>query len=110
VFRGVAVDGYRINVECDEQFLRVRGRNNAARVALTGEAHGDGVVVIPRSAIRGVKFKAASLLVKGRLSVVTTDGHKYRMHFRRKQKGVFLRLARELNGLYGSVFTIPPQR
>jgi|BarGraNGADG00212_1021973.scaffolds.fasta_scaffold14797_3 hypothetical protein len=92
------MDGYRIDVECDEQSLRVRAKNNAARVALTGEAHGDGAVVIPQSMIADAKFKAASMFVKGKLSVRTTDGHKYRMHFRKKQQGDFERLTRELNG------------
>ena len=92
------MDGYRIDVECDEQSLRVRAKNNAARVALTGEAHGDGAVVIPRSMIADAKFKAASMFVKGKLSVRTTDGHKYRMHFRKKQQGDFERLTRELDG------------
>jgi len=92
------MDGYRIDVECDEQSLRVRAKNNAARVALTGEAHGDGAVVIPRSMIADAKFKAASMFVTGKLSVRTTDGHKYRMHFRKKQQGDFERLTRELDG------------
>ena len=92
------MDGYRIDVECDEQSLRVRAKNNAARVALTGEDHGDGALVIPRSTIFGVKFKAASMLIKGRLSVTTTDGHKYRMHLRKKQQGDCERLGEELDG------------
>src|SRR5665648_412276 len=87
-----------INVECDEQNLRVRVRKKTARFALTSEAHGDGDVVIPRSTIEGMKFKAASMLVNGKLVVTTTDGHKYRMHFRKKQQGDFEQLARELSG------------
>jgi len=55
-------------------------------------------VVIPQSMIADAKFKAASMFVKGKLSVRTTDGHKYRMHFRKKQQGDFERLTRELNG------------
>jgi len=88
------MDGYMINVECDEQTLRVRVKKKTARFALTGDAHGDGDVVIPRSTIEGVKFKAASMFVKGKLSVRTTDGHKYQMHFRKKQQGDFERLTR----------------
>lgn len=91
------MDGYRIDVECDEQSLRVRAKNNAARVALTSTDHGDGALVIPRATIFGVKFKAASMFVKGKLSVGTTDGHKYRMYFRKRQQGGFERLARQLN-------------
>jgi len=91
------MDGYRIDVECDEQSLRVRAKNNAARVALTGEAHGDGAVVIPRSMIADAKFKAASMFVRGKLSVRTTDRHKYRMYFRKRQQGDFERLAQQLD-------------
>ena len=94
------MDGYRIYVECDEQNLRVRGKNKAARVAITGEALGDGDVVIPQSTITGVKFKPASVLIKGRLSVTTTDGHKYRMHFRKRRQGDFKRLEEELDGAF----------
>jgi len=89
------MDGYRIDVECDEQSLRVRAKNNAARAALTGKAHGDGALVIPQSTIVDVKFKAARMFVKGKLSVRTTDGHKYRMHFRKRQQGDFERLAQQ---------------
>jgi hypothetical protein len=91
------MDGYRIHVECDEQSLRVRAKNNAASLALTGKAHGDGALVIPRSTIFGVKFKAARMFVKGKLSVGTTDGHKYRMYFRKRQQGDFERLAQQLD-------------
>jgi hypothetical protein len=91
------MDGYRIHVECDEQSLRVRAKNNAARLALTGKAHGDGALVIPRSTIFGVKFKAARMFVKGKLSVGTTHGHKYRMYFRKRQQGDFERLAQKLD-------------
>jgi hypothetical protein len=96
-WRDVAIDGYRIDVECDEQSLRVRAKNNAARAALTGKAHGDGALVIPQSTIVDVKFKAARMFVKGKLSVRTTDGHKYRMHFRKRQQGDFERLAQQLD-------------
>ena len=91
------MDGYRIHVECDEQSLRVRAKNNAARVALTGKANGDGALVIPRSTIFGVKFKAAGMFVKGKLSVGTTEGHKYRMYFRKRQQSDFERLAQQLD-------------
>jgi hypothetical protein len=107
------MDGYRIDVEFDEQSLRVRAKNNAAGVALTGKAHGDGALVIPRSRIFGVKFKAASMFVKGKLSVGTTDGHKYRMYFRKRQQGDFERLAQQLDAaLWQRFFTTRqlPQR
>ena len=99
------MDGYRIDIECDDQSLRVRSKNNAARVALTGKNHGDGALVIPRSAIFGVKFKAASMFAKGKLSVSTKDGHKYRMYCHRRQQPDFERLAQQLNADLWQRFT-----
>lgn len=90
------MDGYMIDVECDEEILRVRGKNKAARVALAGEAHSEGDVVIPRSTIATVTFKGASMLVNGNLIVTTTDGKKCQMHFRKKQQADFRSLAQEL--------------
>ena len=57
------MDGYMIDVSRDEQTLSVRGKNKAAKIALAGEAHGDGDVVIPRFTIAGVRFKGANMLV-----------------------------------------------
>lgn len=90
------MDGYMIDVQCDAQTLRVRGKNKLARVALAGEAHGDGDVVIPRADIASVKFKGANMMVNGNLIVTTTAGARYQMHFRRKQMADFEALAREL--------------
>jgi hypothetical protein len=92
------MDGYMIDVACDEQTLSVGGKNKAARIALAGEAHGDGDVVIPRFTIAGVRFKGANMLVNGNLIVTTTDGRKYQLHFRRKQQADFKGLAEELAG------------
>ena len=90
------MDGYMIDVQCDEQTLRVHGKNRAARVALAGEGHGDGDVVIPRSSIASVKFKGASMLVNGNLIVTTSDGRRFQLHFRKKQGADFEALARTL--------------
>ena len=89
-----------IDVECDAQNLRVRGKNWASRAALAGDAHGKGDVVISRSAIAGSTFKAAGMLINGNLVVTTTDGHIYQMHFRKKQQDDFQRLAKELAGAH----------
>jgi hypothetical protein len=91
-----SVDGYLIGVEYDEQTLRVHGKNKVAQIALAGAAYNAGDVVILRPAIAGVRFKAASPLVNGKLVVTTTDGHVYQLHFRRKQQADFERLANEL--------------
>lgn len=98
IIEGEPMDGYMIDVACDEQTLSVRGKNKAARIALAGEAHGDGDVVIPRFTIAGVRFKGANMLVNGNLIVTTTDGRKYQLHFRRKQQADFKGLAEELAG------------
>jgi hypothetical protein len=93
------MDGYMIDVQCDAQTLRVRGKNKPARVALAGEAHGDGDVVILRDQIASVKFKRASMMVNGNLIVTTTGGDRYQLHFRKKQSADFEALARELGAL-----------
>ena len=106
------MDGYMIDVQCDEQILRVHAKNSAARFAMTGakaeaivgddgKAHiqttrGAEDVVIPRSAIADVMFKGASMMVNGNLIVTTVDGHKYQLHFRRKQQAGFRELAQQL--------------
>ncbi len=105
------MDGYMIDVQCDEQTLRVHPKNKAARGALTGwdvtlvtdddKNHvqtraGATDVEIPRSDIASVTFKNANPLVNGNLTVTTTDGKKYILHFRRKQRADFERLAHEL--------------
>ena len=76
--------------------LVVHGKNKAARVALAGEGHGDGDVVIPRYEIDHVTFKDANALVNGNLTVHTTGGRKYQLHFRRKQRDDFRELAKQL--------------
>jgi len=90
------MDGYMIDVQCDDEILRIRGKNKAARIALAGEAHGDGDVVIARSTIADVMFKGASMLVNGNLIVTTIEGRKYQMHFRKKQQADFKDLAEQL--------------
>jgi len=104
------MDGYMIDVQCDEQTVRVHAKNKAARGALTGwdvtltgddESHvqvraGATDVEIPRSEIAGVTFKKANPLVNGNLIITTNEGKKYQLHFRRKQQTDFERLANEL--------------
>jgi hypothetical protein len=108
------MDGYMIDVQCDQQNLRVHAKDTAARGALTGwdvtlVSDDDGKnrvqtrtgatdVVILRSDIAGVTLKKANPLVNGNLIITTTEGKKYQLHFRRKQRGDFERLAQELGG------------
>jgi hypothetical protein len=109
------MDGYMIEVQYDEQILRVHAKTKAARMALTGAsatvtANEDGSphmnlyirgaddVEIPRAAITGVTFKGANMLVNGNLVVTTADG-KYQLHFRKKQQAGFEALAHELGAV-----------
>lgn len=90
------MDGYMIDVQCDADTLRVKGKNKTAQMALAGKAWDEGDVVIPRSSIATVTFKGASMMVNGNLIVTTTNGGKYQMHFRKKQQGDFRDLAQQL--------------
>jgi len=108
----VMMDGYMIDVQCDEEMLRVHAKSSAARFALTGAkteavmgddgkvhvqtTRGSEDVVIPRANIVDVMFKGANPLVNGNLIVTTVDGKKYQLHFRRKQQDDFRALAKQL--------------
>ena len=85
-----------IEGSCDHEALVVRGKNKAARVALAGEAHADGDVVIPRTTIAAVDTKEPSALVNGKVVVTTSAGQKVQMHFRKKQKDDWAALAQAL--------------
>jgi hypothetical protein len=109
------VDGYMIDVQYDEQTLRVHAKNSAARFALTGAKSeavmgdddryhvqtraGETDIEIPRANIAGATFKGANMMVNGNLIVTTTDGGKFQLHFRKKQQAGFETLARELGAV-----------
>lgn len=92
----MTIQGYMIDVDYDGTVLRVHGKNKPARVALAGEAHGDGDVVVPRERIASVDLKDASMMVNGNLRITTVDGRKYQLHFRKKQAEGFRALADQL--------------
>ena len=103
--------GRMIDVQCDEQTLRVYPRTKAARCALAGgetravtgdggrtrpEPHmGASDVMVPRASIAGVTLTRASMFGNGRI-VVTTDDGSFRLNFRRSQQSAFETLALEL--------------
>lgn len=89
--------GYMIDVTLTDDALTVEGTTRAARVALRGEQRGDGPLVIPRAAIASVEHKRANAVVNGRVTVRTTAGEKYHLHFRKKSQEDFERLADALN-------------
>jgi hypothetical protein len=100
-----------IDVQCDEQTLRVYPRTKAARFALTGAETraatgvggrtrletpmGASDVVFPRASIAGVTFTRASMFGNGRIVVTTADGS-FRLNFHRSQQAAFETLAIEL--------------
>ena len=103
--------GRMIDVQCDEQTLRVYPRTKAARCALTGaetravtgdggrtrpETHmGASDVMVPRASIAGVTLTRASMFGNGQI-VVTTDDGSFRLNFHRSQQSAFETLALEL--------------
>lgn len=89
-----------VEAEWDGVALRARGSNRASRVALAGEDHDGGDVVVPAGDIASVRFKGASLLANGSLTVTTVAGRKYQLHFRRKQQDGFEELASALQSLH----------
>lgn len=109
------MDGYMIDVQYDTETLRVHAKNKAARFALTGAETkivtsddnttslqtrlGDNDIEIPRSTIATATFKGASMMTNGNLVVVTTEGTKYQLHFRKKQQAGFETLAKELGAI-----------
>lgn len=93
------ISGYMVEADWDGATLRVRGTNKAAHVALRGQDHTDGDVVLTREQVAGATYKGANALVNGNLTVTATDGRRYVLHFRRKQTPQFEALARDLGAL-----------
>ena len=89
--------GYMIEVTLTDDALTVEGTTKPTRIALRGQQHGDGPVVIPRADIASVGHKRANALVNGKVVVKTVGGEKYDLHFRRKSQDEFEQLAAALN-------------
>lgn len=89
--------GYMIEVTLDDDALTIEGTTKPARIALRGQQHGDGPVVVPRADIASVDHKRANALVNGKVVVKTNAGEKYELHFRRKSQDEFEQLAAALN-------------
>jgi hypothetical protein len=94
----IHAEGYMVEADWDGATLVARGTNKMGRVALAGEGHADGDVVLPRESIADVTFKKASRMVNGNLTVRTVDGRKYQLHFRRKTADQFDALHAALTG------------
>ena len=94
---GMNARGYMIEVTLDDEALRVEGTTKPARIALRGEDHGSGPLVIPRAQIASVEHKRANALVNGAVTVKTTEGSQYVLHFRKKSQDEFAALAAALS-------------
>lgn len=88
--------GYQIKIRWDGQTLRVRGLSKMARMALLGKEHGDGDLWLQRDQIAEASYKAPGLFTNGRVTIRDAGGRRYVLHFRRKQRAHFERLASEL--------------
>ena len=94
---GPVITGYGCEVSFDGHVLHARGRNKAARLAMSGEGWPDGATLL-REQIESWDLKHAGHLTNGRLKLKTSDGHELTLHFLRKQQAAFERLVAELNG------------
>lgn len=87
-----------VEAEWDGDVLTVRGTTRAGRVALLGEDHAAGEVVIPAGRISSVRLKEPALFgaVNGNLIVTTVEGRRFQLHYRRKSAEEFRALAESL--------------
>ena len=76
------IDGYGCHVQYDEHtgVLRARGTNKAAQIALRGQQHAEGELVLPVSDLATVQLRPATRMVNGRLDLHAADGSRYRLH------------------------------
>lgn len=92
----LTAQGYGVTASYDGQALTMEGTNKAARMALAGQHHAAGPVVVDREAISEVTWKPAGRLTNGNLQVFTQDGGRYQLHFLRKHTDDMAALARQL--------------
>lgn len=83
-------------VEYDGRQVVARGTNKASQVALRGQQHAEGDLVVPVGQVASVELREATRLVNGRVTVRTREGAKYLLHFRRKHAEGFRQLAEQL--------------
>lgn len=90
------ISGYMIKIRFDGHTLQVHPTSRPAAVALLGEQHRDGDLVLPADQIASATFKPAGLLTNGRVVVRDVIGRRYVLHFRRKQQPGMAELAQQL--------------
>lgn len=88
-------NGYLLTCHYDGHTLTVTPANKAAAIALRGEHHNQGPLVLTTGQIEGVDYKPANRMVNGRLTLHTASG-RYKLHFRRKHRAGMADLARAL--------------
>lgn len=109
----IEVTGYGCEVSWDGETLRAKGTNSFAHRALMGqnrdfqESDADGLtrsevvskvmeipseLVINKDEFTVEKFKTANAFVNGSLTLLSSAGVKYQLHFRRKDNEAFAKL------------------
>lgn len=91
----LTVDGYGVRAQWDGAVLQVHGTSKASRMALAGKDHEQDVVV-PVGAVAAVQFKRAGLMTNGAVTVHTSDGRRYVLHFLKRHQDGMQALARAL--------------
>lgn len=83
------VRGYTVEAEWDGATLTARGTNKLGRVGLFGPDHARGEISFTKGDVTSVEFRDANPLVNGRLTVHTTNGKKYMLSFRRRDRAAW---------------------
>lgn len=94
----ITAEGYGIDATLTPTELRVHGRNKMARIALRGEEHAAGDVVLPLEQIASVDHQRPKMggMVNGHVIVRTVDEKKYELHYRAKKHADFADFADRL--------------
>lgn len=92
------LDGYMVRVWWDGAWLVAEPTNKAARFGLTGPG-GEPRLTLHRDNIASVTYTGATMLVNGRVTLETHDGHSFPLNYRRKARDGFATLVAELQAV-----------
>lgn len=92
------LEGYMVRVSWDGAWLVAEPTTKAARFALTGPG-GEPRLTLHRDDIASVTHIGATMLVNGRVTLETHDGHSFPLHYRRKARSGFAALVAELQAV-----------
>jgi hypothetical protein len=87
--------GHLVEIDWDGSVLAARGTNAEGREFLASHTD-DGRLELTIDEIDDVGFRDAPRMIGGVLTVVDTDGHEHRMHFRRPSRDSFHQVYDEL--------------